>query len=98
MRGHRISKRANEIPYGEALTRSLAEKFSTYDDRTAADSAWVLGLPPVAARANLDRQLQQIEGHRSLTPAELMEVIRWYVTLQAVEQFRTGARRRHRGG
>jgi len=83
----RVLAARDRIPYAEALTRSLAEKFSKYDDRTAADSAWVLGLPPFAARANFARQLQQIEGHRTVTPAELMDVIRGYVTLQAVSSF-----------
>jgi putative CocE/NonD family hydrolase len=83
----KVLEAREKIPYAGALTRSLSEKFSKYDDRTAADSAWFLGLPPDAARAILDRQRQQIEGRRSLTPAELMEVIRWYVTLQAVSSF-----------
>ena len=76
-----------KIPYAEALTRSLAEKFSKYDDRTAADSAWVLGLPPAAARANLDQQLQRIEGRSSISPAELMDVLRWHGAFQAVSSF-----------
>jgi uncharacterized protein len=76
-----------QISYGEALTRSLAEKFSKYDDRTAADSAWALGLPPDAARANLDRQLQKIEGRRTVTPAELIDVLRWHGIFQAVSSY-----------
>ena len=87
MRGQKFSRHANEISYGEALTRALAEKFSKYDDRTAADSAWVLGLPPEAARANLDRQLQKIAGRRTVTPAELIDVLRWHGTFQAVSSF-----------
>ncbi len=75
------------VTYAEALTRLLAEKFSGYDDRTAADSAWVLGLPPAAARSNLDWQLRKIEGRRTLAPAELADLLRWLVTWQATSSF-----------
>ncbi len=83
----KILETRERISYGEALTRALAEKFSKYDDRTAADSAWVLGLPPEAARANLDRQLQKIAGRPTVTPAELIDVLRWHGIFQAVSSF-----------
>jgi hypothetical protein len=83
----KVSESRDRIPYGEALTRALAEKFSKYDDRTAADSGWALGLPPGAARANLERHLQRIEGQRTLAPAELMNVLRWHGIFQAATSF-----------
>jgi hypothetical protein len=41
------------ISYSEVLTKVIAQKFSTLDDRHAVDAAWALELPPGVARANL---------------------------------------------
>jgi putative CocE/NonD family hydrolase len=76
-----------KIPYGEALKKAVDQKFASYSDRVAADSAWNLGLPPAVARANFERQLQQLKGKRTVTPAELVETLRWHAIMQAVESF-----------
>ena len=73
--------------YADAFKAVLAKKFGGFDDRAAVDSAWVLGLPPVAARANLDRQLRQFAGRDTLTTAELLDILTWHSTWQAVSEY-----------
>jgi uncharacterized protein len=73
--------------YGTAFRSVLAQKFAGYDDRSAVDSAWVLGLPPAAARANLDRELQQFANHAELSEAQLLGILYWHATWQSVRAF-----------
>jgi putative CocE/NonD family hydrolase len=75
------------IPYEDAFRSVLAEKFATLDDRAAVDSAWMLGLPPATARANLDRQLRQYANRDSLTQAQLLDILFWHSAWQAVQAF-----------
>lgn len=83
----RVLEARERIPYGEALKRAVEQKFAAYSDRAAADTAWNLGLPPAAARANLERLLQPLKGLRTLSLAQLVDVLRWHAALQAVESF-----------
>jgi putative CocE/NonD family hydrolase len=83
----KVIEARDRIPYGESLKRVVDEKFATFDDRSAADSAWVLALPPFAARRNLNRELQKILGRRDLTPAELMGVLEARAVFEASTSF-----------
>lgn len=77
----------DRIPYGEAFNSVFAEKFSTLSDLDAGNSAWMLGLPPNAARANLDRQLRQYTNRSSLTRAELLDILFWHSAWQSTHAF-----------
>jgi len=71
------------ISYGAAFRSVFAKKFATLNDRSALDSAWMLGLPPAVARANFDRLLLQYAGRDSLTQAELLDLLYWHSAWQA---------------
>lgn len=73
-----------DVSYGEAFRSAVERKFATLDDRGAVDSAWMLGLPPGAARANLDRTLREAAARGALTDAQLLDVLFWYDTWRAV--------------
>jgi len=73
------------IPYAEALKKVLEQKFASFSDRVAADSAWNLLAPPTAARANFERQLQTLKGRRTITPEQLVDALRWHAVMQALE-------------
>lgn len=77
----------DHIPYGDAFTSAFAEKFTTLNDLDAANSAWMLGLPPNAARANLDRQLRQYTNRTSLTRKELLDLLFWHSAWQSTQAF-----------
>ncbi len=73
----------DHISQADAIRTTVAKKFSTLSDRSAFDSAWVLGLPPSVARANFERQLQQYLNRSSLTQAELLDLLYGHSTWQA---------------
>jgi len=83
----KVIEARDRVPYDESLKRVVEEKFAALDDRSAADSAWVLALPPFAARRSLNRELQKIQGRRNPTPAELMRVLEARAVLEASTSF-----------
>jgi putative CocE/NonD family hydrolase len=80
--------------YGEAFATALATAFAALDDRSAVDSAWALGLPPRVARMNLDRRLEQLAKqsaeHTTITRADLLDLLYWHSTWQAVSAYAPG--------
>jgi putative CocE/NonD family hydrolase len=75
------------IPYSAAFKSVLEKRFSGFDDAQAVDSAWMLGLPPFAARANLDRRLGALVGKAVLTPQEMADLLFWHSAWQAVDRY-----------
>jgi putative CocE/NonD family hydrolase len=75
------------ITYGAAFKSVLEKRFARFDDAQAVDSAWMLGLPPFAARANLDRRLRQLAGKAALTPEEMGDLLFWHSAWQAVDHY-----------
>jgi len=65
-------------PFAEAFRAVFAEEFATLGDLAAIDTAWMLGLPPPVARANLDRLLKQYSGRDSLKQAHLLDLLYWH--------------------
>jgi putative CocE/NonD family hydrolase len=74
-------------PYGEAFTSVFGERFSTLSDLDAVNSAWMLGLPPNAARSNLDRHLRQYTNRSALTRSELLDIMFWHSAWQSTQAF-----------
>jgi hypothetical protein len=74
-------------PYAAAFKSVLGKKFARFDDAQAVNFAWMLGLPPFAARANLDRRLGQLAGRASLTVEEMADLLFWHGTWQAVDRY-----------
>jgi uncharacterized protein len=73
--------------YGQVFRSVLTKKFAAFDDRSAVDSAWMLGLPAAAARAMLDRKLHEYEGRDALTDEQLLDVLYWHGTWQSVQAY-----------
>jgi putative CocE/NonD family hydrolase len=76
-----------DVPYATAFKSVLEKKFARFDDARAVNFAWMLGLPPFAARANLDRRLSQLAGKASLTTEEMADLLFWHGTWQAVDRY-----------
>ena len=76
-----------QTSYGEAFRSVFADRFSTLSDLDAVNSAWMLGLPPNAARANLDFKLRQYANRSSLTPNELLDILFWHSAWQSTQSF-----------
>jgi uncharacterized protein len=75
------------IPYGAAFKSVLTKKFARFDDAQAVDAAWMLALPPFAARANLDRRLAALAGKAVLTSQEMADLLFWHSAWQAVDRY-----------
>jgi len=73
--------------YAEAFRSALTRKFEALDDRSAVDSAWMLGMPPGAARANLERQLRRFARQPSLSQTELLDILFWHSTWLSLQAF-----------
>lgn len=73
--------------YRTAFKSVLAQKFAYFDDAQAVDAAWMLALPPFAARANLDRRLRQLTGKDTLTADEMGDVLFWFEAWRAVDGY-----------
>jgi putative CocE/NonD family hydrolase len=73
----------DRIPEEEAVRSVVAKKLATLDDRSAFDSAWMLGLPPAVARANFERRLAQYSNRDSLTEAEFLDLLYWHSAWRA---------------
>jgi len=76
-----------KIPYADAFTRTLEHEFAALDNRAAAESAWALGTPPAVFRTGLQKQLQQLNGRKTLTFAEVLGLVRWQTMALALESF-----------
>lgn len=85
-RAIRLAARQN-LAYRDAFTTVFAQKFAAFDDRRAVDSAWMLGLPPAAARSNLERQLRRNPDTSTLTQPELLDILFWHSAWQSVAAF-----------
>lgn len=85
-RATRLAVRQN-LAYREAFRTVFAQKFAAFDDRRAVDSAWMLGLPPAAARSNLDRQLRRNTNTSTLTQPDLLDILFWHSAWQSVAAF-----------
>ena len=76
-----------KIPYADAFTRTLERELAALDNRAAAESEWALGTPPAIFRTRLQRQLQQLNGRKTLTVAEVLDLARWQIMALALESF-----------
>jgi putative CocE/NonD family hydrolase len=78
---------SEKISYAEAFTRTLERKLATLDNRAAAESAWTLGALPANFRTGLQQRLQQLNGRKTVTFAEALDLVRWRTQALALESF-----------
>jgi putative CocE/NonD family hydrolase len=83
----KVLEAGEKIPYAEAFTRALERKLSTLDNRAAAESEWALRTSPARIRAGLQRQLQPLNGRKTLTFTEVLDLVRWRTLALALESF-----------
>ena len=76
-----------KIPYTEAFGKALEQRLSALDNRAANEVAWDLGTPPAVVQARLRRQLQPLQGRKTLTFAEVLTLVRWQNLARALESF-----------
>src|ERR1700736_4197762 len=83
----KAAEAVDQMSFEEAFRRTFADLFARLDDNTALDSEYFLETPIVAFEGPFQRALATHKGKQSIAFADAVDLIRAYLSLQAMRSF-----------